>query len=131
MAAFAPIPSASDRIATTVTNGALNSARSESLRLRMADGVRDLRGCKPIGQLGRSLQVGETLLLIRELTPSGWAFTPAATMNGVAQLILRLRNSYPLPNEVDCPTVDPRAKSPCRIETYARVVWGMSAGGLA
>jgi len=62
----------------------------------MADGVRDLRRCKPIGLLSRSLQVDETLLLIRELTPSGWASTPAATMNGVAQLIPRFRNSYPL-----------------------------------
>src|SRR5437660_1441567 len=108
MAAFAPIPSASDRIATTVTNGVLNSARSESLRLRMADGVRDLRRCKAIGLLSRSVQVDETLLLIRELTPSGSASTPAATMNGVAQLIPRFRNSYPLPNEVDSPTVNPR-----------------------
>src|SRR5690348_16298643 len=73
MAAFAPIPSASDRIATTVTNGVLKSARSESLRLRMADGVRDLRGCKPISGLRRSLQVDWTLLVMRELTPSGWA----------------------------------------------------------
>src|ERR1051326_7522236 len=73
MAAFAPIPSASDRIATTVTNGVLKSARSESLRLRMTDGVRDLRERKPIGLLSGSLQVDETLLLIRELTPAGWA----------------------------------------------------------
>src|SRR5690348_4738441 len=84
MAAFAPIPSASDTIATTVTNGVLKSARSESLRLRMADGFRDLRRCKPIGLLSGSLQVDETLLLIRELTPSGWASPPATAMNGVA-----------------------------------------------
>src|SRR5690348_15175048 len=81
MAAFAPIPSASDRMATTVTNGVLNSARSESLRLRMADGVRDLRGSKPIGGLGRSLRVDETLQLIRELTQAvGLLLRPPPSM---------------------------------------------------
>src|SRR5512143_2321956 len=39
MAALAPIPSASERIATTVTNGVLNSIRKASLRLRMAVGA--------------------------------------------------------------------------------------------
>src|SRR5512146_1326405 len=39
MAALAPIPSASERIATTVTNGVLNSVRKASLRFRMAVGA--------------------------------------------------------------------------------------------
>src|SRR5690242_1450441 len=37
MAAFAPMPSASERTATTVTNGVLKRVRKASLRLRMVD----------------------------------------------------------------------------------------------
>src|SRR5512140_671064 len=91
MAAFAPIPNASDSIATTVTNGVLNNARSESLRLRMAAGVRDLGRCKPIGGR-RSLRVDETLLLIREFDPKRLGFYSRRHQSEGRIAIMQLRD---------------------------------------
>src|SRR3954451_16361713 len=60
MAAFAPIPSASDRMATTVTKGVRKSVRNASFRFRMnhldalrsrspATGIRQPRGANGSG----------------------------------------------------------------------------------
>src|SRR5205807_4508773 len=64
IAAFAPMPSASERIATTVTNGVRNRVRSDTLIFRMAylgDGERSSSGhhASTVGQGGRFASITE------------------------------------------------------------------------
>ena len=69
MAVFAPIPSARDSAATTVTKGVLNSVRKASWMLRMSDAVSGWRGMAS-GSYHRQRHFPGGLLMTQRIGPS-------------------------------------------------------------